>query len=307
MPKISKRQSRYIRPDKKKLGRIELHDRDVEIFKLVYGYRFLRTDHITALIEGDRSSIEKRLRKLWEHRFLNRTFLLAYPGKEPSTRKAIYSIDYRAASVLAKNDFAEPQALKFAIRRNKTDLKYIEHQLIISNFRVALTLALKNKKEAKLLFWRQDNDLRDHVEVVGSGKTKTLPIAPDGYFAIEDERGKMYWFLEADRYTMDHHRFFLKMKAYYLWWEKKGHTDKFDIKNFRVLTICPNNTMLERRLEVTKKVKVAKSNGKEIPVGIKLFWFLSEESYDLAKPESVLKSVYYVARKDEEKAHGLLE
>ena len=307
MNKKTKRQSRYIRPDKNKLGRIELNDRDLEIFKIVYDYRFLRTDHITALIDGDRSSIEKRLRKLWEHKYLKRSYLPASPQKEPSTRRAIYSIDYRSAGLLAKRSVVNPQSLKYAIRRNISDLKYIEHQLVISNFRVALTLALKETKQAKILFWRQDNDLRDRVEIKQSNKTKSLPIAPDSYFALEDERGKMYWFLEADRYTMDHRRFFLKLKAYYLWWEQKKHAEKFGIRNFRVLTICPTTAMLERRLEVTKKVKIAKSDGKDIPIGIKLFWFLSEENYDLSKPLSVLSDVYMVARKGEEDKHSLLE
>ena len=303
---MNKRQSRYIRPNNKSLGRIEIHDRDVEILHLIFDYRFIRTDHITALIKGDRSSIEKRLRKLWEHKFIERSFLPVIPGKEPSTRRAIYSIDYKGATVLGKERGIDPSLLRLAIKRNRSDYKYIEHQLIISNFRVVLTIALRKENKAKILFWHQDNTIRDRVDVPKSSKKETLPIAPDSYFCIEDEKGKMYWFLEADRYTMDHRRFLNKMKAYYLWWENKGHTNKFGIKNFRVLTVCPNSITRDRRLEVTLDVKKSK-NQKDISIGSRLFWFVSEQNYTLKEFSKILDDIFIVARKDDNNRHKILK
>lgn len=304
----TKRQSRYIRPSKDKIANLVLHSRDLEIIQIVYDYRFLRTDHITSLIEGDRTSIEKRLRKLWEHRYLERSFIPMIFGKEDATRRAIYSIDYRGANLLMKHKGADPKHLKHVLRHNKPENSYVEHQLMATQFRIVLTLALAQTKQAKILFWRQDKEIRDHVELLDNrGRKKRFPIAPDGYFALEDERGKMYWFLEVDRYTMDHRRWLNKMKAYYHWWEEKRHTEKLGIKNFRVLAICPTATNRDARLEITKRVKIIRDGNQEEPVGIKIFWFVSEEDYNLNKPSTLLEPIFHVARQNEENSHMILE
>ncbi|MBN1930745.1 MAG: replication-relaxation family protein [Desulfobacterales bacterium] len=230
------------------------------LINTLFEYRFFRTDHLTALIDGDRMSLEKRLRKLWEHRFLERSFLPLYP--EPATRPAIYSLDYRGANLLVKEKGIEPGLMGHVLKHNKSSTAYVELQLLFSNFRAVLALVLRNKGWAKIKFWRQDNEIRDRVEVkLPNGKTKHWPIAPDGFFCIEGEHGKMYRFIEADRYTMDNRRFLNKMRAYYHWWEGGKHTEKFGIKNFRVLTITHNKLARDRRLEVTKEVKMAKIGG----------------------------------------------
>ena len=147
---------------------------------------------------------------------------------------------------------------------------------MISQFRAILNLALAESSQGKITFWRQDKDIRDYVEIVDKrGKPTTLPIAPDGYFCIEDERGKMYWFLEVDRYTMSGPRWLDKVRAYFHWYDQKKHQEKFNIKNFRVVTVCPNAFQRDARLEITKRVKVSRVGDKQEAVGINLFWFVS--------------------------------
>jgi hypothetical protein len=68
---------------------------------------------------------------------------------------------------------------------------------MISNFRLALGLALREKKESNLLKWRQ-NDLNDYVYIAG----ERFPVNPDGFFTIEDKGDLLHFFLEADRSTM---------------------------------------------------------------------------------------------------------
>lgn len=304
----SKRRSRYIRPEKSKISRIEIQPKDSEIVRLVYDYRFIRTDQITALMAGDRTSLEKRLRKLWEHRFLERSFLPVVNGKEPATRRAIYSLDYRGANHLIKNDGADPGHIKHVLRHNKPQYSYVEHQLMVSQFRAVLTVALNGTNNTKITLWRQDAGLRDQVDIIDrKGRKERLPIAPDGYFCIEDERGRMYWFLEVDRYTMSGPRWLKKMLAYYHWWDQKKHTEKFGIKNFRVISVCPNAFQRDSRLETTKKVKTNKAGEKMGPVGSRLFWFVSDEDYTLKNAENILKTIFKVARVGGEEGHRILE
>lgn len=305
---IKKRQSKYIRPKDENRARIELQPKDLEIVRTVYEYRFIRTDQLTSLIAGDRTSLEKRLRKLWEHRFIERSFLPVVNGKEPASRRAIYSLDNRGGNLLVKNDGVDPQHIKHVLRHNKPEYSYVEHQLMASQFRAALTLALAKEGKAKIVFWRQDKEIRDYVEIPeAKGKVKRLPIAPDGYFCIEDERGKMYWFLEVDRYTMSGSRWLDKMIAYYHWYDQKKYQEKLHIKNFRVVTVCPSIFQRNARLEITKKVKTNKVGDREEAVGINLFWFVAETDYTLRNPESFLDQVFTVAKKDKEYGHKILE
>ena len=305
---IKKRQSKYVRPKEENIARIELQPKDLDIIRLVYDYRFIRTDQLTSLIAGDRTSLEKRLRKLWEHRFIERSFLPVVNGKEPASRRAIYSLDNRGGNLLVKNDGVDPQHIKHVLRHNRPEYSYVEHQLMASQFRAALTLALAKEGKAKIVFWRQDKEIRDYVEIPeAKGKVRRLPIAPDGHFCIEDDKGKMYWFLEVDRYTMSGPRWLDKMMAYYHWYDQKKHHEKFGIRGFRVVTVCPTAFQRDARLEITKGVKTNRVGGKEEAVGIKLFWFVSEGDCSLSKPDLLLESVFRVAKKGEENEHKILE
>ena len=303
-----KRQSRFKRPKAEDIARLMLQPKDLEIVRLVYDYRFIRTDQITALIAGDRTSLEKRLRKLWEHRFLERYFLPVVNGQEPATRRAIYSLDYMGAKLLIKEDGADPKHLKHVLRNNDPRYSHVEHQLMIGQFRSVLMLALGQVNNVRITFWRQDVSLRDHVEIVAKkGEITRLSIAPDGYFCIEDEKGKMFWFLEADRYTKGGAAWINKMRAYYHWWEQHKHIEKYGINNFRVISVCPNAFQRDARLELTKEVKANKIGNKRELIGSRLFWFVSEEDYSLKNPKNILGPILKVAKQGEENEHKILE
>jgi hypothetical protein len=304
---IKKRKSKYIRPKDENIARIEIQPKDLDIIRTVYDYRFIRTDQLTGLVPGDRTSLEKRLRKLWEHRFLERSFLPIVHGKEPASRRAIYSLDYQGGNILIKNDGVDPQHMKHVLRHNKPEYSYVEHQLMGSQFRAVLTLALAKEPKVKILFWRQDREIRDYIEIAGgNSKKERLPIAPDGYFCIEDERGKMYWFLEVDRYTMSGPRWVEKMLAYYHWWDQKKHQEKFGIRNFRVISVCPSAQQRDARLEITQKART-KVGGRDETLGKKLFWFVSEKDCLLNDPSQLLRPIFRVAKKAEEDQHKILE
>lgn len=98
-----------------------------------------------------------------------------------------------------------------------------------------------------------------------------------------------------------------KMMAYYHWYDQKRHHEKFGIRGFRVVTVCPTAFQRDARLEISKGVKTNRVGGKEEAVGIKLFWFVSENDYSLETPEQLLGSVFRVAKKSEEEDHRILE
>jgi len=142
------RQSRYVRPKTGNLKRLVLQPRDFELVKTVYNYRFIKTNQLTVIIPGDRTSIERRLRRLWEHRYLERSYMPVTPGIGQAIGHAIYSIDYKGADLMRSHEGVDPKKLKHVIRHNKPKFPDLEHQLMIFQFRSVHTLPLDRTGKA---------------------------------------------------------------------------------------------------------------------------------------------------------------
>ncbi|MBA7495120.1 hypothetical protein ES702_05699 [subsurface metagenome] len=108
----------------------------------------------------------------------------------------------------------------------------------------------------------------------------------------------MYFFLEADQSTMTNARFLKKMRAYWNQWRQGRHTKRFGMKAFRVLTI----TKTKQRKENLRKITEGANDGQK---GSLMFWFTSEENYNIDKPESILESIWQTPKDDS--SHSLLE
>jgi len=61
---------------------------DLEIFKLLYEYRFLRREHFSLLTGRNPTSLHYRLKKLADNGYLNDLKLPSSRGKSTSTRWA---------------------------------------------------------------------------------------------------------------------------------------------------------------------------------------------------------------------------
>lgn len=98
-------------------------------------------------------------------------------------------------------------------RRKEVGDRYLAHQLMIGDFRIAVTLAAKAARiEAT---WRRFPD--------------DQPVRPDGFFGLRfptlpDGRNRAFFCLEADRSTMPRERFLAKLHAYQAWHVTGGHT-----------------------------------------------------------------------------------
>ncbi len=89
---------------------------------------------------------------------------------------------FRGAEVLSKNA-QEREALLRRIGEINKSLPLIAHASMISQFRVCLTLALKNNTDVKLTRWVQGNDLK----VALSARGKNPELVPEAYFTLEDK------------------------------------------------------------------------------------------------------------------------
>jgi len=273
------------------LGGIRVSDRDAEIIKLVHDYRFMDSGQVQALVNGSDQVILRRLQKLFHHGYLDRPISqIIFSNPLMGHKNMVYGLGDRGADLLTEKFGIDRGNIIWKEKNKEVSQQYIQHTLMISNFRACLTLALRNTPEAKFVFWQRENpqELRDYIIVTdGGNKQKKLSIVPDGYFCIQDKGGKMYFFLEADRSTMTNARFLSKMRAYNLWHNRKGDEKKFGIHGFRVLTI----TKTRRRME--NLYKVTRESYKQVNHGY-MFWFTCIENYGLDNPENILHNIWAV-------------
>lgn len=299
-----KRLPKYKRVSKKEAPRLVLQERDLEILKTVWDYRYLQSHHIIALIKGTRRKLYERLRKLYHHHYLDRLFfpLQLYSG---GSEKTIHVLDKRGADLLVEKLGISREKIRWSNSIKSVEERNLRHSLMIANFRVILTLAVRNNPDLELLLWKQGNELRDSVsEVDENGVNVRYPVVPDAYFGVKDTRkpeGRQvaYYFLEADRSTMTNDRYLKKMRGYWIYWREKKYKEKYKIHSFRVLTL----TMTEKREDnLVRTTKKADDNKK----GSLLFLFTHEGLISIEKPESVLDPIWRTPV-DGERKHGLLE
>jgi len=293
---MNKRTPRFKRSPKA-VGGIQLQERDLDIMILACDYRIIDSEQLGLLIGCSHQVIQRRLRKLYHHGYLDRPISqVIFSNPLLGQQKMVYSIGDKGRDLLAEKAGIENNT---AYSHKGIGERYIQHTLLISHFRTCLTLALRGKSDAKLLFWMRENvnKLKDRVYEDISGKKRRLPVVPDGYFCIEDAGGRMYFFLEADRSTMSLTRFLTKMRAYWLWWRQGGAKKRFGIDNFRVLTLT---TSKQRRDNLVRTVQ---GDG----TGSYMFWFGASGDIRLDNPDTVLHDVWMTGKPDDHKYHSLLE
>jgi len=272
---------------------MHVQSRDIEILKSLGDHRFLNSQHILALHPGGPRNILRRLQKLFKNGYIERPRQQAsYTGPQGYM---VHAIGNKGIDLLSENfpDFKRTK-VDWLTKNKELKERYINHTLMISNFRVILNLALKNHSEATLTHWQQDRGLRDYVKLDG----QRVALVPDAFFTIEDHDDSMYFFLEADQSTMTRGRFLKKMKKYWHWWKTEGYQEKFGIENFRVLTLCKSEGRKESLRRITK-------NADDQKKGSLMFWFCTEKGFDLSDPGSILNPIWQTPKNDD--FHRLLE
>ncbi len=287
------------------VGGLRRQKRDIEIIKLVHDYRFLDSRQIRALTEGSDQVILRRLQKLFHHGYLDRPVSqIIFSNPLLGHENMVYGLGDKGADLLADTYGMDRGKIIWKEKNKEVRERYIQHTLMISNFRACLTLALNAVPGARLLFWIRENtgELREkeYVQFREGGKQKKLPIVPDGLFGIEESGEEMDLFLEADRSTMTNSRFLNKLRAYWIWHLQKGQRKRFGLENFRVLTLTRTKQRMENLIRVAQR-----ADGKE--KGSYMFWFACEKDIRLEDPQAVLQCIWRTAASGDQKLHSLLE
>lgn len=220
-------------------GALQFTEGDAEIVHYVYQLRVATLDHIAALTNRSLKTLERRVPKLRDERYLLRL--------KPRPHKGLYIVGPKGVKVLVRGGYA-PQELADKRRREPEwkDLT-IPHALFVASIHTRFLL-LSRRGPMKLAEWQHDRpELWDTVQTRSAGK---LSVRPDAYFVLQHtgrpaEKNKLHFFLEADVGTMSHKRIETKIAAYASYHEQQLHVQKYGINYFQVAIVTQTTARAE--------------------------------------------------------------
>jgi len=320
-PHHTRRLPRYHRASHEERPGFKLTDRDRELLKLIYDYRFITAEMVQDLAQPVELSLRQqealdrliaaRRAKLTgteasespaartKRKILHRLMVLYHHGyaqrlKLSDREPIVYALGNKGADELTLYYGIDRQQIEWTTKNRETGERYMRHGLMVSRFRHALTLALREFPDASLQFWEPNGTFTASVEYEQAVETRDGlrtrmvkgAVIPDGFFALTYRAQTVCLFLEADRSTMSNARFLSKLTAYFQYWvtQVRGGDHPSGMKSFRVLTITLSQ---ERKENLRRTARDVDPEGR----GRNLFWFACDRSYQ-ARPQELLAAIW---------------
>ena len=254
---------------------MRLTERDVGVVLAVHACRALRRDQIERLFFPSRNTANDRLKRLYQHRFLERRWLPVEYGRGMS--QAIYLLDERGADVVSERLGIDRGEVNWREAHNSVGSPFLEHSLMVNDVRIALNLAAR-EGGYKIDEWITEGELKamgDYVYIEGpAGARRRIAVIPDAYLILNLGDKRAHFFLEADRATLANRRWGWRVKAYRAYARSGQYCQRFKTRSLRVLTVTTGT----RRLSNLKRTT-------ENTGGARMFWFTALSS---VCPESLL-------------------
>jgi hypothetical protein len=277
---------------------LRLTERDVRILQRLYEYRFLTMPQLHALLAGSKRYLTERLSRLYHHGYVDR------PRQQIALRifgfrHVIYALAQSGAQFLAAY-FENPEYLRPRWTANNLAVQAPQfvHQLMLSQFRICLTVACRNRADVSLTKWESPEVSLMRYVMEG----RKVLVKPDAYFVLtsraEDGVHEGHFFLEVDRGTMTHGDIQRKLAAYWRMRTERRLIPDWVPKAYRVLTVSASAERAANLIEVGK-------NADPRHAGSLLFYFCSEDDYALDWPELLFGKIWRSPADKE--LHSLLE
>src|SRR5579862_9913045 len=252
---------------------LQLTERDRDILKCVQRHRFLRSDHVTALIGGSRQQIIRRLQRLFHHGYLDRP-KCQIEYYQSGSRRIAYGMGKKGLDVLERG---RTRLFRQRVEKNPNFIGrlFLEHVLLVSDIMVSVELACRQRSDVLVL---RESDADEFVPTQWSvviDRRLKCQLVPDCVFGLEYEGERCWYFLEADRGTMpvmrrslQHSSIRRKFECYAATWAQKVN-QKLGIRRFRVLTVTTKSDRVESMIRICRE---------NIKTGRGLFLFTTLES-----------------------------
>jgi hypothetical protein len=239
---------------------LALTERDMEIFRTLRRYRFLRSTYLHAFVGGaSEKRFVERLGNLFHEGYLDRP---TEQWRFADVRCMPVVHELGKGGVGAASAASEVEAVTWF---RDGPHRQFEHMLMVCEVLASIELATRGRSNVRLIPWPE-------ILVKAPESTRSAPIPfripviagtggliPDGLFGLEYARNgkKTYRFfaLEADRGTMPIARtdkaqtsYFAKLSAYREIINRQLHRSYWGIPNLLVLTVTASRTHMERML-----------------------------------------------------------
>jgi hypothetical protein len=217
----------------------EFTERDAEIVHYVYQLRVASLDLLAALTNRSYKTLERRVPKLRDERYLRRL--------KPRPHKGLYVLGTEGVPVLIEGGYAPHDLAEKRLRETEWKDLTIPHALFVASIHTKLLL-LSRHSPIKLAQWQHEHSaIQDSVQTPKDGR---LPVRPDAYFVLRHTerpagKNKLHYFLEADVGTMAHTRIALKIKAYAAYHQQQRHGAKFGMNYFQVAIVTQTRARAE--------------------------------------------------------------
>jgi DNA-binding Lrp family transcriptional regulator len=268
---------------------------DIEIVRLLARHRFLRSTHIAALVGRSLDAVNGRLNGLFHHGYIDRprAQLDYYPTAVSAP--IAYALANRGARLLKQHGIVFAN-LEWSRKNHEAGRPFIEHQLEIMDFYVALQTAMRARNDARVIHSDEmiatlpDRSfaarLLLRVKLRDQGAVHEIGVVPDLVFGIRLASGAQYNFIvEIDRGTMPIVRsdirqtsFARKMHAYLAAHAARMHERHFGWKTFRVLTVTTDDNRMRTMMDALRRLRVARSPDAQ------LFYFATRGDMRAADP-----------------------
>src|ERR1700722_15868864 len=128
-----------------------LTEDDVEIIRHVARHRLIRSSHIAALVDRSQARTNDRLLRLFHAGYIDRPRAqLDYYPTEGSGRM-VYALADQGARLLRQHDGVSFTNMEWSRKNREAGRPFIEHQIEIVNFQVALEQATRDRSDVRLL------------------------------------------------------------------------------------------------------------------------------------------------------------
>lgn len=233
--------------------RLELTCRDLEIFRTLARYRYLRSTHLHAFAGGaSETRFKERLGDLFHEGYLDRP-VRQWEFADARCRPVVHELGRGALSVLRERGDELGQACTFLGRQAH---RQFHHSLSICEALGSLELGTRAGDGLRFIPWPEI--LARAPEATRASPTPcrlSLPssryLVPDGLFGIEyrsgDSKSYRFFALEVDRGTMPVSRsdqkqtsYLEKLAAYREIIAQQAHKTHWGIPNLLVLTVTTN-------------------------------------------------------------------
>jgi hypothetical protein len=263
---MDKRRSRMHRTATNK--KLEITERDLEIFNLLHRYRYLRSTFIHAFVGGrSETRFKERLGHLYhEGNYLNRPFQ-QWQYANARYMPVVYENGVGAEDALRRHGLINGETATWLQKGRMGAQRQFAHALLICDTLASIELGVRANPSLRFISWEEiigkapnrlrnaENPLRIPVSITntrgGTRQHLETGIVPDGLFGLEYERpeGKAYRFfaLEADRSSepvsrtdLQQSSYLKKLLAYRQIVAQQTYKSYLGLPNLFVLTVTTN-------------------------------------------------------------------